>query len=481
MISRFDTRTFASRHRPLTSAGDAFRRFLLVGLGVVAACLVYSSLNAGLWSQYRRGVEQYWNGTTALADLDRLAQDRMLAWVEIGYFYDFYKYFHAPLIDYPFGLTGTAEMGELWLVMLTAAALLFLGCHAVVFLVQWRCVRRRLPGLDPAFFRLPEIRRARRRIVERAFVVLLCVLPVAGGLSWYVFYDRLQSSFDRPNGTTRWARYLYQSFSPRTEDWVFIGLCTLAAVAWYAWCASRKLVRSLSPELIAPFHRLCSGCGYPLADVSGRCPECGLPKGEPLRPEGRLTPRRVVLGVAILAVIVATAWVFTVRIKHGGYPYQFVRHWLTMRGDTRKHYPDLYLVPNRPVMLRWDGVDVWIVVQHREYGAWPARPDTYYTDLPVLVCKVGQGPAVVIEPMLIRHEKPYRLVVGRQEALKLELSGGAVSPIIGLQTWLYTMPVVSPPEEVQGFGLGEPLTPEAEAFLEEVRVMVGEPAAHGAD
>ncbi len=466
MICRSDPRKPAFRRRPLNSAGDAFRRFLLVCFAVVAACIVYSSLNAVLWFQYYRGVEQYWNGTMALADLDRLAQDRMLAWSEMGLF-QHYQHVDAPLIDYPFGLTGTAEMGERWPVMLAAAALLFLGCHAVVFLILWRCVRRRLPGLDPEFFRLPEVRRAQSRIVERAFVVLLCVLPVAGALSWYVFYDRLQSSFDRPNGTTRWARYLYQSFSPRTEDWLFIGLCTLAAVAWYAWCASRKLVRSLSPELVAPYHRLCSACGYPLADVSGRCPECGLPKGEPSKPEGRLTPRRLALGTLIVALILSTGWVFALRIKHGGYPYQSLRHWLTMRGDTRKYYPDLYLVPNRPVMLRWDGVDVWIVVQHREHGEWTARPDIYYTDRPVVVCKVGQEPAVVIEQILLRHERPDRLVVGRQEALEWALSGGLVAPITWLRTWLYTIPVLSQPETVQGFGVSGLLTPDAEQFLAE--------------
>ncbi|MCC5823510.1 MAG: hypothetical protein JJU44_09515 [Planctomycetes bacterium] len=451
---------------------------MLVAFGVVAACVVYSSLNAGLWSQYRRGVEQCWNGTRTLADLDRLEQDRMLAWSSDGLF-QHYQHVDATLIDYPFGLTGTAEMGERWPVMLAAAALLFLGCHAVVFLVLWRCVRRRLPGLDPAFFRLPEIRRARRRIAERAFVLLLCVLPVTGALSWHVFYDRLQSSFDRPNGTTRWARYLYQSFSPRTEDWVFIGLCTLAAVAWYAWCASRKLVRGLSPDLVAPHHRLCSGCGYPLVDVSGRCPECGLPKGEPSRPEGWLTPRRVVLGVAILAVIVATAWVVTVRMKHGGYPYQSVRHWLTMRGETRKFHPDLYLLPNRPVMLRWDGVDVWIVVQNREPGD-PMAKYLFYNDDPVLLCKVGESPAVVVKRLIRPYWEPARLVVEGQEVLEWGLGSG-LPPISWPRTVLYVFPVRSPPEAVQGFGLGEPLTPEAERFLAECDEVVARWLAEQAD
>lgn len=450
------------------AGSQVLRRFLLIALGVVAATLAYSSLNAGLWDQYRRMVEVCWNGTREMADLDRTIQDRTLAWSNDGLF-EHYAHIDASLIRYPLSVTGTTEMVERWPAFVTTVAVLFLACHAVVFLVSWRCVRRRLSGLEPTFFRLPEVRRAQDRILERAFAVALLALPIAGGLSWYIFYDRMQTSFDRPNGTTRWARYLHQSFSPQPIEWVLIAACALVAAAVYAWMASRKLVWGLSPELVAPFHRLCSGCSYPLADVSGRCPECGRPMGEPLRPEGWLTPPRAALAAVVITLIAATAGVLTIRAKYEGHVYEPLYHWLSMRGETRKFAPHLYLLPNRPVMLRWNGVDVWIVVQHREHGTWPTSPDYFYTDRPIVVCKVGNDPAFVIERIEIQSPDP--LVIGEEQVLDWALSLGPF-PFPWVRTMLYVLPVRVPPDAVAGFGLNGPLTPDAARFLEECEAVV---------
>jgi hypothetical protein len=257
---------------------------------------------------------------------------------------------------------------------------------------------------------------------------------------------------------------LHQSFSPQPVEWVLIVGFVLVAAALYAWLAARSLVRRLDPERIAPFHRLCSGCSYPLTSVSGRCPECGLPKGEPARPEGWLTPRRAAIGAGLIAIIAVAAGMLALRAKYEGHLYEPSRHWLTLRGETRKTNPHLYLLPNRPVMLRWNGVDVWIVVQHRAHGVWPTRPDTYYTDPPIVVCKVGDEPAMVIERVEI--QSPDRLVIGEEEVLDWALSLGPF-PIPWVRTMLYVLPVRTQPDAVQGFGLSEPLTPEASHFLEE--------------
>ena len=471
-----DDRLTLHCHRLPIWAGGGVRRLLLVCFGLVAALLVYSSLNAHLWAQYRRMVEVCWNGTRDLSDLDHVIQDRTLAWGSDGLF-EQYAFVDASLIHYPLGLTGTTEIVERWLVLVSATLFLFLGCYAIVSLTWRRCVRHRLSGLDPMFYRLPSIRRAQCRIIERSFVVAFLALPIAAGLSWYIFYDRIQTSFERENGSTRWPRYLYQSFSPRGEDWVFIAVCVLGSVSWYAWLASRRLIRGLDLQIVEPFHRLCSNCGYPLASVSGPCPECGLSKGEPARPEGWLTPRRGALGVALLVLATATAGVLIFRGKYEGYVYE--PHWLTMRGHTKKFDPDLYLLPNRPAMLRWDGVEVWIVAQHQEYGQWPTRLDIYYIDSPVVVCKVGKDPAFVVERIVPRHEGPDRLIVGGRETLMWNLSLNP--PIPWIRTALYALSVRVQPEAVQGFGLSDPLTPEAEAFLEEVRMTVGGPNGQSTD
>lgn len=451
-------------------AGDGICRLLCLCLAVTSSLILYSSLNARLWAQYRRMVEVCWNGTQESADLNPLIQDWTLAWGNDGLF-PHYAHVDASLIRYPLGLTGTTEMVERWLAPVAAIVLLFLGLYGVVFLIWWRCVRRRLAGLELVCFRLPEFQRGRKRITETCFLIILCALPVASGLSWYVFYDRLQSSFVRSNGTTRTARYVYESFMPQPLEWVLIAGFALAASAVYAWLASRSLVRCLDPERIAPFHRLCSSCGYPLASVSGPCPECGSPKGQPARPDGMLTPRRAAFAAAFIATIAAAAGLFAIRAKYEGHIYIPLRHWITLRGETRKFNPHLYLLPNRPVMLRWSGVDVWIVVQHREHGDWPTRPDTYYTDLPVVVYKVGDNPAVVIEQVVPPYQSPDSLTVGEKQVLDWALSLGPF-PFPWVRTMLYVLPVRVPPDAVAGFGLNGPLTPEAARFLEECEAVV---------
>lgn len=463
---RDNRQSTALRHRLPALAGNGVRRVLLVSFGIVAAWIVYSSLNAGLWAQYRRMVDVCWNGTRDLRDLNRIVQERTYAWGSDGLF-EHYAHVDSTLIRYPLGLTGTTEMVEEWPALVAAATLLFLGCHTAVSLIQWRCVRRRLAGLDPAFFRVPEVRQARRRITERSFVVAACVLPVAGGVSWYIFYDRVQSSFERADTSTRWARYLYQSFSPRREDWTLITVCVLGAVCWYAWLACRRFVRGLDTQVTERYHRLCSACGYAIEGITGPCPECGVPHGDAARPEGWLTPRRVALGAALLAFLTGTVGVLIFRGRYEGYVYE--PHWLTMRGHVRYVDRYLYLLPNRPVMLRWDGVDVWIVVQHREHGEWPTRPDFYYTDPAILVCKVGDAPAVVVER--VDSQSPDRLRIGEREVLDLTLGGGPF-PIPWVRTMLYVLSVRAQPEAVQGFGLSEPLTPEAARFLAECEPVV---------
>jgi hypothetical protein len=189
--------------------------------------------------------------------------------------------------------------------------------------------------------------------------------------------------------------------------------------------------------------------------------------GEPLRPEGWLTPRRAALGAALLAFFTATAGVLMFRGKYEGYVYE--PHWLTMRGHSAKSHPDLYLLPNRPVMLSWNGVDVWIVVKHREHGTWPTRPDYFYTDLPVVVCKVGNDPAFVIERIEIQSPDP--LVIGEEQVLDWALSLGPF-PIPWVRTMLYVLPVRVQPDAVAGFGLNGPLTPDAARFLEECEAVV---------
>lgn len=463
-----EERGMAAWRALVVSTGRGVRRSLLLCLGVVAAWLVYSSLNARLWGQYRRMVDVCWNGTRDLRDLDRIIQDRAYYWDNDGLFEYYYDAdVDATLIHYPLGITGTTEMVDGWIGLVTAAVLLFLGCHAVTSLILWRCVRRRLAGLDGAFFRLPGVRRARRRIVERAFVVAACVLPAAAALSWYVFYDRIQSSFDRPDGSVRWARYLYQSFSPRGEDWALIAACVLGAVSWYAWVAARRFVRGLDPGAVEPYHRMCSACGYSIEGLAGPCPECGLASGEPARVQGWLTPRRAAVGVVLLGLCAATAGVLMFRGRYEGYVYE--PQWLTMRGHVRKSYPDLYLFPNRPVMLRWNGVDVWIVVWYREpFSELPSQPGIFHAnEMPTVIYRVGDGEVTVMDAPAPRHGASERLMVKGQEVLIWAWVGKG--PMVTYWPNVTGFPVIAEPEAVRGFPPGEALSPEAKRFLAECK------------
>ncbi|MCC5823508.1 MAG: hypothetical protein LAT64_05565 [Phycisphaerales bacterium] len=458
------------------------RRFLLVAFGVVAASLAYSSLNAHLWGQYRAMVEVGWDGTRGLSDMDRTVLDRAAAW-DSDPWWDSHTYVDASLIHYPLGITGSVEMVERWPVLVAAAVLLCLLCHAAVSLILWRSVRRRLAGLDGAFFRLPEVRHAQRRIMESAVLVAVITLPVAGGLSWYVFYDRLQTSYSYATSSQRLARYLYESFSPLPVEWALIVACAAVSAAAYAWVASRRLVLGLRPDWIVPYHKLCSGCGYPLAGLPGPCSECGLPTDSPSRPDGWFTPPRAALGAAVLLLAIAAAGFFAIRMNNEGYVYWPVRQWVTMRGDSMTVHSEVYLIPHRPIMLRWGGVDVWIVIWYREpFVEWTAKPGYFQsTEVPVVVCKIGEDPAVVINPIDFQPERPDRLLVGEEEVL-VWAWGGGLTPIRGRgQNWTVRIRVLSMPEKVQGFGLSGTLTPEAAAFLEEVRMTVGGPVGQDTD
>lgn len=457
-------RALASIPRGLPRLGQ---RFLIVALGVVLMLIVYSSLNAVLWRQYQSVTDVLWRGTQSVGDLRRGVQDRSLAWTQDVVYFDWLSV-DRTLIDYPMGVTGTVEMVDNWWVVLTAAVGLTLLLSLALWMVIQRTTGPRRTGLSPAFYRLDHVRAGRARIARNAVWVFALALPLAGGVAWYVFYDRAQTS-TALHGGFRAVRYLFESFSPRGRDWALVSLVGVGAASWYAWWAARRLVRGWPPAVFAPYHERCAGCGYSLESIGERCPECDLPVDMLVRRVGLLTPRRVALGAIAVVVLGLATGSAVVWVRYEGHVYWPVFHWVTMRGETRKFHPHLYILPNRPVMLRWDGVDVWIVVQHREHGTWPTRPDSYYTDLPVVVCKVGNGPAVLIERVEIQSPDP--LVIGEEEVLDWALSLGPF-PIPWSRTMLYVLPVRAQPDAVEGFGLSGPLTPGAERFLAECDAVV---------
>lgn len=435
------------------------RQALAVMLGIVLMLIIYSSLNAVLWRQYRVMTGVLWQGSRNVRDLSPGIQDRNLAWTQDPVYFDWLA-IDGTLIDYPLGVTGTIEMVNNLPGALAAAAGLTLLSTLAARLVVRRAIGARRTGLNAAFYRLAHVQLGRARVVRNAVWVFALALPLAGGLAWYVFYDRVQTSV-APNGGSRAVRYLAESFSPRGRDWAFVTLAGLVAASWYAWRAAHRLAGSWTPKMFSEYHERCAGCQYSLEGIRERCPECHLPVNVLAVSRGFFTLRRAGLAGAAGVIMVIAASFTVISAKYEGHVYWPVFHWVTMRGEERNIHPHLYALPNRPVMLRWGATEVWILVRHRDMN----DPN----DLPLIGYKVADAPVVLVEPDLTPNFDPAPLFVDGRPVLALTIGGMPPIPWVR-DAVLHRMPVLVQPDTVRGFAFGEPLPPAACRFLEEVQV-----------
>jgi hypothetical protein len=344
---------------------DALRRCVLILALVICSLaigsVVYATINGVLWAKLLEVERTIFEiGTLSMGDLSPWRNDMGMAWQEDLILYDVTgvpdQYWHIgdrvwiPRVDSTFPRWG------LW-----GVATAVLGLWAICIVSPWIAYRTSgssaWNGLE-----LESVSGARSRICLGSTMIMLAALPLLFGLSWYLSYDRVQSSIDWLSGQPRSFRLLFDSFRPRIREWVMIYAVFAAGLSFLCWFRFQCLLRSLPHDLVIAGRVRCPDrrCGYPFDRSIQKCPECGInwfahhPGKAPLR---RLSlGLKLGTGLVIIMIIASVVWNVTDwdRRYHAW-------NWLTLRDD---HYlwQDLVLPPDRPVEVQWDEHTIRLVM-----------------------------------------------------------------------------------------------------------------------
>ncbi|MHA7811781.1 MAG: hypothetical protein ACX94C_00095 [Phycisphaerales bacterium] len=333
----------------------------MVTCSLAIGCVVYASINGELWAKLLE-VERtiFDTGTLGIGDLSPWRNDMGMAWQEDLMLHEVTgvpdQYWQiGDRVWVPRNESAFPRCG-LW-----GVAMAVLGLWAIGIVSPWIAYRTSgssaWNGLE-----LESVSGARSRICFGSTMIMLAALPLLFGLSWYLSYDRVQSSIDWESGQPRSFRLLFDSFRPRIREWIMIYAVYTAGLCFLCWVRFQRLLRSLPHDRVIAGRVRCPDrrCGYPFDRSIQKCPECGInwfahhPGKAPLR---RLNlGLKFGAGLVVIMIIASVIWSVTDWDRR----YR-LWNWLTLRGD-HYHWQDLVLPPDRPVEVQWDEHTIWLVM-----------------------------------------------------------------------------------------------------------------------
>ncbi len=445
---------------------------LLAGpLAILLALVAYSSANTILWTRFLDFVAQTRQGSTKLRDLSPWSHDLASAW-DNDYIQFENNTTDAPTANLPLGLTINADLfhQQSWpLILLLLAAAMSIAIFAVPLIATRLSASPKSTGLAKEFFQEPTTRSRLISIQSVAIFFLVLSTPLFAAASWYLTYDRIQSSFETSPGITRWARYIHNSFSPQPAEWPFLMLLPMLVAFLYVHFQSKRFIKALPQEARLKHQKHCPNrkCRYQLDPNIHTCPECGLHWKDSITKIKNTHPKisRKKLTLITLAILAIPAITLPLLTKDQRYE---IHNWLTLRDD-QWLIQYLYLSPFRPIRLQWGSDTVWIVtvenptIQPKTLLHLGLTLDTVY--------KINNQPPIVI-PYDFRQFTQY-ITFNNSKVLDVSpyTQYDRLSPFPS-NTIYTTFQVIQSPDSILGFPEHQPLSSQAKDFLNQARTLI---------
>jgi len=428
---------------------------LLLSVVTVLACLViYSSTNAVLWGYFLDYIAQSHHGTVKNSDLSPWIQDLASAWSS-DLIYSEIDPVTSSLVHFPLGITifrdAFLPQGNLWM-MIGLIAIVWAGAYAVPLVANRFSASTKHTGLSADFMHSQGIRQHLQRIQSRSTLLAFAFAPLITLGSWYITYDRVQSTWTNLAGNTRYAKYLSESFYPQTTEWVAIFTLLFMICGFLIVFRSNRFIKKIPAKDRIAHQQFCPNrrCRYEVSQEISICPECGLDwKRAVTEPEVPVKKNRIKRpGIAIGVLISLTIAVILIRSPNQRY---FWHNWLTLRAE-RFTQQQLYLAPNRPIHLEWNNDQVWIAIVEID----PTNPDAGYR----IVFKINDQ---LLDMFSNTDDESSFIEFNGAKVIKME--GQFYVSISPPATPYITIPILVRPDYVRGFPSGIPLSEEAQIFL----------------
>lgn len=439
-------------------------------LAILFALVAYSSANSILWTHFQDFVARSHQGSTKPRDLSPWSSDLAWAWAN-----DFIQFEHNttddPTAHLLFGLSIDADVfrldvgfGLVYILFFTVA--MCLAAFVVPLIATRLSASPKSTGLSREFFQEPNTRSRLISIQSNAVLIFVVTAPMFAIFSWYLTYDRIQSSFDLPSGTTRWARYIHNSFSPQPIEWPFLLILPMLVAFIYVYFQSKQFIKDLPQETRLKHQKHCPNrkCRYQLDPSIHTCPECGLRWKDSItttKSHTRWSNKKRVLIILTLIALPA----ITLASLSRTHRYE-IHNWITLRQDNYNN-ENLYLTPSRPVRLQWNNDTLWITTII-DPAVEPRNPENLAYTL-ITVYQFNNQPPTII-PSVFPQFTQY---ISSKNSRVLDVSPyNQFDRYTPSNTTFTTFQLIQTPDTILGFPAGQPLTSQANDFLVRAKAIV---------
>ncbi len=345
---------------------------LVTIVAVLAALVVYSSANAVLWGVFVGQFDQRSNGTQRVEQLLPWQQDLASAWEDEVASYVDDGSVQVELVELQIGLAVEKQLFTSVDGLLRVLVAVVSGCVGIGLAVVLACrfaVSTRYTGLSEELLSSADVVAHQKRVLRGALWVVLIGMPIVSLVSWYVFYDRQQSSWDDFAHQPRGVRYIFESFRPTVFEWAG-GLGVMVCVVFgYVYFSLSRFMMSLPAQLRVEHQRFCPSraCRYPIVMGSELCPECGLGWRADVEVRrgfgfGKFVWKNGAIRFGTIGLTGSLVLIIAVTGVWGSWSTDHAWSWLSLR-EERYLTQRLYLVPMKPTRVCWgdDCVDLVIV------------------------------------------------------------------------------------------------------------------------
>tara|TARA_R110002111_G_scaffold18776_10_gene45915 strand:+ start:2081 stop:3460 length:1380 start_codon:yes stop_codon:yes gene_type:complete len=432
----------------------------LVLCSISVSLVVYSTVNDFFWEYFLDYIAQFHQGTVKKTDVVPWVQDLAQAWSNDLVYSDF-GFVADRLIRLPFGLVIDKDVflpqGTLWI---TVGLVVFgwIGTYAVPMLANRFSASAKHTGLSESFINSQEIQQDLQKIQNRSMLFAFSLMPFITASSWYITYDRMQSSWTDSNGKTRYARYISESFHPLLSEWVVIVAIPFIIGGLLIVVFSNRFIKNIPVKNRVEQQRYCLNrkCKYEIDQEISICPECGLNWKESIRKSAFSLMGKRIKNSAIAIGILCFLAIAVILIRSPNQRYRW-HNWLTLRSE-RFLQQQITLVPNRPVNLRWGNEQVWMVIVDID----PSKPNNGYR----IIYKINaQSPAMFSD---VDNESDF---IELKKSKVIKMQGEFYISLSPPPTPYITIPILVTPDDVKGFPNGDSLSQEAQAFLDYAKDM----------
>lgn len=440
----------------------------VTAVAVLGALVAYSSANAVLWGVFVSQSDQRSNGTQHVEQLSSWRQDLASAWEdEVGPYVDDGSV-QVELIEVPIELPiGLAIEKQLFMSVNGLQRVLVAvvsGCVGIGLAVVLACrfaASTRYTGLSEELLSSADVVAHQKRVLRGALWVVLIGMPIVSLASWYVFYDRQQSSWDDFANQPRGVRYIFESFRPTVFEWAGILGVMVCVVFGYVYFSLSRFVLSLPAQLRVEHQRFCPSraCRYPIVMGSELCPECGLGWRADVEQRrgvgiGKLVWKNGAIRFGTVGLIGSLVLIIAVIGVWGSWSTDRAWSWLSLR-EERYLTQSLYLVPMKPTRVWWGDNCVDLVIVPIDMDA-PNHGVVAFSKINDLAIReIGSDPS---EEQVFVEFDGARVAVLTPSFYPSRVVGGDV---------YCTIQVNVTPDRVMSYWMGDEMLDGVEAFFDD--------------